>query len=134
MAVKIKEVLGKSDIIRPGDEIIQINSIPVGDQLDILFHMDDNEIVDILLKKKDGEVVDVSMEAAHFSETGIIFEEMRFINCHSKCIFCFVDQMPKGLRGSLYKKDDDYRLSFLYGNYVTLNDLSNEDVDRIIDY
>jgi len=134
VGVKIKEVSGKSELIHPGDEIIKINSIPVGDQLDILFHMDDYESVNLVLKKDCGRVVDISVEPGLFREAGILFEEMNFISCRSKCIFCFVDQMAKGLRDSLYQKDDDYRLSFLYGNYITLNDISNKEIDRIIEY
>ena len=134
MGVKINEVSGKSELIHKGDEIIKINSMPAGDQLDILFHMDDYESVNLVLKKGCGKVVDISVDPRHFREAGILFEEMRFINCRSKCIFCFVDQMVKGLRDSLYQKDDDYRLSFLYGNYITLNDISNEELDRIIEY
>jgi len=134
VGVKIKEVSGKSELIHPGDEIIKINSIPVGDQLDILFHMDDYESVNLVLKKDCGRVVDISVEPGLFREAGILFEEMNFISCRSKCIFCFVDQMAKGLRDSLYQKDDDYRLSFLYGNYITLNDISDKEIDRIIEY
>ncbi|MDZ7859935.1 MAG: DUF512 domain-containing protein [Candidatus Krumholzibacteriota bacterium] len=134
MGVRIKKVLDETEIFHPGDEIIKINSFPVEDQLDMIFHMDDIGEIDLVIKKNDGRIMKETIESSSLSKIGVLFEEMNFIKCRSNCIFCFVDQMPKGLRGTLYKKDDDYRLSFLYGNYVTLNDIRREEIDRIIDY
>jgi putative radical SAM enzyme (TIGR03279 family) len=73
------------------------------------------------------------MDAAEFENAGLVLEEMEFIRCRSKCVFCFVDQMPAGLRPSLYVKDDDYRLSFLFGNFITLMDLDDREIERIIE-
>ncbi|HMA77489.1 MAG TPA: DUF512 domain-containing protein [Candidatus Krumholzibacteriaceae bacterium] len=134
MGARIKKVLNETEIFHPGDEIIKINSFPVEDQLDIIFHMDEIGEIDLVIRKNDGRIIKETIESSNLSKIGVIFEEMKFIKCRSNCVFCFVDQMPEGLRGTLYKKDDDYRLSFLYGNYVTLNDIKREEIERIIEY
>lgn len=134
MGVRIKKVLNETEIFHPGDEIIKINSFPVEDQLDIIFLMDEIGEIDLVIRKNGGRIIKETIESSNLSKIGVIFEEMKFIKCRSNCIFCFVDQMPAGLRGTLYKKDDDYRLSFLYGNYVTLNDIRREEIERIIEY
>jgi len=121
---------GESMGIRAGDRLIAINGSRVGDILDYQFYSAD-EVLDftffregkerrIRVKKKEGE------------DLGFEFEPMRFRKCGNRCIFCFVDQNPKGLRSSLYVKDEDFRLSFLHGNYVTLTYVSQSDLERIL--
>ncbi|MBD3178879.1 MAG: DUF512 domain-containing protein [Candidatus Latescibacteria bacterium] len=134
MGVIIKSVAGESGRLAPGDEITAINDRRVDDQLDILFNMSSAQ--NALLSVRDRKGIESSFTAGSdfFEREGVRFREMEFRRCSSNCIFCFVDQMPSGLRETLYCKDDDYRLSFLYGNYVTLNDISEKDINRITEY
>jgi len=134
MAVRIKSVRGNSPYFRPGDEILSIDSRPVYDQLDILFLTHDQGAIRFEIRRKAGGIIPLDVSLDVFEEAGLSFEEMRFTRCGSRCIFCFIDQMPQGLRETLYEKDDDYRLSFIFGNYITLNDVSDEEIDRIIEY
>jgi len=134
MGVKIKTVSGNSGYLDPGDEITAINGKRVEDQLDILFNMEEEGQNVLEIRKKGEEELEIEVNESFFEREGIKFREMEFRTCASKCIFCFVDQMPPGLRHTLYCKDDDYRLSFLYGNYITLNDISEKDLNRIIEY
>ncbi len=134
MAVKIKSIGGDSDFLEPGDLIISIDSRPVRDQLDLLFLSESDHPAEVVIEKPGGMELSVNLDPDEFSRLGIVPEPMKFKRCRSRCIFCFVDQMPRGLRNSLYLKDDDYRLSFIYGNYITLNEVKDEDMERIIDY
>ena len=133
MGVRIKSITGVSELFEAGDEIVSIDSIRIEDQLDLIFNMPDLGSADLLVLKQDGREVSHRVEAEAFERAGLVLEEMEFVRCRSKCIFCFVDQMPRGLRPSLYVKDDDYRLSFLFGNFITLNDLSESDIEKIIE-
>ncbi|UCF05441.1 MAG: DUF512 domain-containing protein [bacterium] len=133
MAVRIKAVHGRSGFFRAGDEIIAVDGRPVEDQLNILFRIEKEGSVSITLRRQDGRTASRTLRPATVRRAQLEYEEMRFIPCRSRCIFCFVDQMPPGLRETLYEKDDDYRLSFLFGNYVTLNDVKNAEIQRIID-
>lgn len=133
MGVLIKSITGVSDFFEPGDEIVSIDSIPVKDQLDLIFNLPDQGSAELEVLKRDGTKVSLSVEASTFERAGLVLEEMEFVRCRSKCVFCFVDQMPRGLRPSLYVKDDDYRLSFLFGNFITLNDISEAEIERIIE-
>ena len=134
MGVKIKSVAGDNRNLSPGDEIVSIDGKKVRDQLDILFNMGGEERARLRIRKKNGNEIEKDLDYGYFEREGITFREMEFRTCGSKCIFCFVDQMPRGLRDTLYCKDDDYRLSFLFGNYITLNDISESDISRIIEY
>ena len=133
MAVRIKSITGVSDFFEVGDEIVSVDTIRVEDQLDFIFNLPDQGSAELLVRKLDGREVSKKVEVAMFERTGLVLEEMEFTRCRSKCIFCFVDQMPQGLRPSLYVKDDDYRLSFLFGNFITLNDLTESNIERIIE-
>src|SRR5574344_627358 len=119
--------------LEKGDEIISINkNIPI-DLIDYKFLIND-EFINLKIKKKNGEFEEIEIEKDFDEDLGIIFECAVFDKikpCLNKCIFCFVDQQPKGLRKSLYIKDDDYRLSFLQGTYVTLTNLTEKDKKRI---
>lgn len=120
--------------LEAGDEILKINGIEIKDVLDYRFLMNDEDIT-ITVKTKQGEVVDVDIEKDAYEPLGAEFENSLMdkpLHCTNKCVFCFIDQLPKGMRESLYFKDDDTRLSFFQGNYVTFTNLSEEEIDRII--
>lgn len=120
----------------PGDELLSINDCVIEDILDYRFLIKDEFLV-LKVKTRQGEIVDVEIEKDFDDDLGLEFENSfmdNFKSCKNKCIFCFIDQLPKGLRDTLYFKDDDSRLSFLQGNYCTLTNLSEKDVDRIIRY
>ena len=128
----IAEELG----VEPGDYLISINGMEIEDVFDYRFLIGD-EYMEMVIQKKDGEVWELEIEKDYDEEIGIEFENGlmdEYKRCHNNCIFCFIDQMPKGMRDTLYFKDDDSRLSFLQGNYVTLTNMSEKDVDRIIRY
>lgn len=122
--------------IRPGDEVLEINDQKIEDVFDYHYLMND-EYVELLIRKPDGEEWLLEIEKDYNEDIGIEFvnplmDEYR--SCRNKCVFCFIDQMPKGMRETLYFKDDDSRLSFLQGNYVTLTNMSDHDIDRVIQY
>ena len=122
--------------IEEGDLILSINDKEIVDYLDYKFLATGEEIV-MAVKKKNGDLYEYEIENPYLEDLGINFKNMLFDNpksCHNKCIFCFIDQMPKGMRDTLYFKDDDARLSFLYGNYVTLTNMTDKDIDRLIEY
>ncbi len=122
--------------IEAGDEILSINGKKIIDYLDYKFLSTSEEIL-MGVKKKSGELIEYEIENPFMEDLGINFENFLFDSAHScqnRCIFCFIDQMPKGMRDTLYFKDDDARLSFLYGNYVTLTNMSDDDLDRLIEY
>jgi putative radical SAM enzyme (TIGR03279 family) len=131
MTVRIDRVEGKSGFFRPGDEIVAIGSRPVEDQLDALF-LTAGEGKARFTILRGGRRRSRTLRFAAFARARVIFDPMRFMPCRSKCIFCFMDQMPAGMRPSLYEKDDDFRLSFLFGNFITLNDVRERDLQRII--
>ncbi|MBR1650437.1 MAG: DUF512 domain-containing protein [Lachnospiraceae bacterium] len=122
--------------LEAGDAILEINGNTIEDIFDYQYYTQDEEL-NILVETKDGERVTLEIEKDADEDLGIIFDNGLMDNyrsCHNKCIFCFIDQNPPGMRESLYFKDDDSRLSFLQGNYVTLTNMSDHDIDRIIKY
>lgn len=122
--------------VEAGDELLAINGEKISDIFDYQFLVEDSYI-EILIKKKNGEEWLLEIDKDEDEDLGIEFENGfmdDYRSCHNKCIFCFIDQMPKGMRETLYFKDDDSRLSFLQGNYVTLTNMSDEDVERVIRY
>ena len=128
----IAEQLG----IRPGDKLLAIDGHEIEDIFDYQFYVEDEEIV-LLIEKPDGEQWELEIEKEADEDLGIEFGQGlmdEYRSCYNKCIFCFIDQMPKGMRDTLYFKDDDSRLSFLQGNYVTLTNMSSHDIERIIRY
>lgn len=122
--------------IEPGDELVSVNGESIQDYIDYKFQISDDEI-ELEIKKPNGEVWEFEIEKEYDEDLGIIFENPLMDNikvCSNKCVFCFIDQMPKGMRKTLYLKDDDTRLSFLYGNFITLTNLSDDEINRIIRY
>ena len=125
----IAEELG----IKQGSELISINGIKPCDYIDYQYAVAAEEVV-FEIKTPDGEIEEYEIEKDFDEELGLIFESAifdRIKSCANNCIFCFVDQQPKGLRESLYIKDDDYRLSYLQGTYITLTNLTKKDKERI---
>lgn len=126
--------LSKKGVL-PGDRLVSINGETVSDVFDYRYLILARKLV--FTFERNGEEYSVEIEKNEDDDPGIEFEEGLMDNyrrCKNNCIFCFIDQMPKGMRETLYFKDDDSRLSFLQGNYVTLTNLSDKDVDRIIKY
>ncbi len=131
-----EESIAKDLEIKEGDLILSINGKEIVDYLDYKFLATAEEIL-MVVKKQNGEIIEYEIENPYLEDLGINFKNMLFDNpksCHNKCIFCFIDQMPKGMRDTLYFKDDDARLSFLYGNYVTLTNMNDKDIERLIEY
>ena len=122
--------------IEAGDKILAIDNTEIEDIFDYQFLVQDTYI-EVLVEKPDGEQWLLEIDKEFDEDLGITFENGlmdEYRHCHNKCIFCFIDQMPKGMRETLYFKDDDSRLSFLQGNYVTLTNMSDHDIDRICRY
>jgi len=119
--------------IKPGDVLISVNGEEIRDVLDYRFYIEEKKLSLVLCR--DGETFETEIKKAESADIGLEFETFLMDEkhtCRNACIFCFIDQMPKGMRETLYFKDDDSRLSFLMGNYVTLTNLKDADVDRII--
>lgn len=122
--------------LAPGDVVLQINDQKIEDIFDYHYLAEDDYLV-MLVEKPDGEQWELEIEKDFDEDLGITFENGLmddYKSCSNKCIFCFIDQMPPGMRDTLYFKDDDSRLSFLQGNYVTLTNMKQKDIDRIIRY
>lgn len=137
---KVKEVLPGSIAeemeIESGDLLLAINDVEIKDIFDYHYYVDDEYLV-VLIQKPDGEQWELEIEKDYDEDLGIVFEQGlmdEYRSCSNKCMFCFIDQMPPGMRETLYFKDDDARLSFLQGNYITLTNMSEEDLERIILY
>lgn len=128
----IAEELG----IEPGDVLLEIDGQVIEDIFDYQFYVESEELL-VVIRKANGEEWELEIEKDVDEDLGIDFGKGlmdEYHSCHNKCIFCFIDQMPKGMRDTLYFKDDDSRLSFLQGNYVTLTNMSDHDIDRIVYY
>ena len=122
--------------IEPGDYLVSINNEEIKDILDYKFQIFD-EYITLVIEKKNGEEWDLEIEKEANEDLGIIFPEQLIEkprSCANKCIFCFMDQLPDKVRNTLVFKDDDFRLSFITGNYVTLTNSGYKDLDRIIRY
>ncbi len=122
--------------IEAGDVLVSINGNEIEDVFDYHYMVND-EYLEILIRKADGEEWELEIEKEYNEDIGIEFENGLmddYRSCTNKCIFCFIDQMPPGMRETLYFKDDDSRLSFLQGNYVTLTNMKDKDLERIIRY
>ena len=116
------------------DILVSINGREINDVLDYRFHLANRKIDVCILR--DGKELHFNIVKAEYDDIGLDFETPlmdKKHSCENKCIFCFIDQLPKGLRKTLYFKDDDSRLSFLHGNYITLTNLDDKDIDRIIE-
>lgn len=121
--------------IRPGDRLLSIDGHEIEDALDYRFYIN-SESIDMLILKENGEEWELEIEH-DYEDLGIEFDSglmSEYRSCTNQCVFCFIDQMPPGMRETLYFKDDDSRLSFLQGNYITLTNMSDRDIDRIIEF
>ncbi len=137
MSVIIKDVEKKSPAfkkgIKGGDILLSINGNEIMDILDYRFFENDKRLKLSLLRN--GKTFSKTISKNEYEEIGLLFDTYlmdKQKSCKNKCIFCFIDQMPKGMRESLYFKDDDSRLSFLFGNYITLTNITEHEVERII--
>lgn len=122
--------------IEAGDVLLAINDQTIQDVFDYRYLIK-NEYIEVLIEKADGEEWLLEIDKDYDEDLGIEFENglmSEYRTCSNKCIFCFIDQMPPGMRETLYFKDDDSRLSFLQGNYITLTNMSDKDVERIVRY
>lgn len=122
--------------IEVGDRLLRINENDVKDIIDYKFLITD-EVLLLEIEKQNGEIWEIEIEKDYDEDLGIVFREGildKPMRCHNDCIFCFIDQLPKGMRETLYFKDDDSRLSFLQGNFLTLTNMKEEDIERIIKY
>lgn len=134
----IKEVYSNSIAqeldIAAGDVLLAINGQQIEDVFDYRYHIK-NEYIEVSIRKADGEEWLLEIDKEYDDDLGVEFENglmSEYRTCSNKCIFCFIDQMPPGMRETLYFKDDDSRLSFLQGNYITLTNMNQEDIERII--
>ncbi|MDO4620187.1 MAG: DUF512 domain-containing protein [Lachnospiraceae bacterium] len=122
--------------VEPGMFLVSVNGTPVEDVFDYRFLMND-EHVDVLIREANGDETLLEIDKEADEDFGVEFVSSMmddYKSCHNRCIFCFIDQMPPGMRDTLYFKDDDSRLSFLQGNYVTLTNMNDRDINRIIRY
>ena len=122
--------------IQVGDLLISINGEPIHDIIEYRFLLSD-EYLEVEIQKQNREVYIYEIEKDYDDDLGIEFTNPiidKAKSCRNKCVFCFIDQLPKGMRETLYFKDDDSRLSFLQGNFVTLTNMSEEDINNIIKY
>ena len=120
--------------INVGDILLTLNGEEIMDVLDYRFYQN-SKVVSVSFLNKDGERINAEIKKKEYEEIGMLFESYLMDKqraCKNKCIFCFIDQLPKGLRKSLYFKDDDSRLSFLFGNYITLTNITEHEIERII--
>lgn len=136
MSLKISYVqprsLASKAGIKKGDRIISINSMPINDFYDLEYYSNDY-LLDFELLDNDGKIKSITIQRVNGKTLGIEPEPHNVRTCHNHCIFCFVDQMPPKMRASLYIKDDDYLFSYVFGNYITLNNLAPADLKRIVD-
>lgn len=135
--VRICEVepgsLAENAGLEPGDEILAVNGQEVADELALQFYLAEGSVV-LDVRRTGGREVRVKADLEESRGLGIQAEDFRTRTCNNNCLFCFVKQLPPGVRRLLKVKDDDYRLSFLHGNYITLTNLSESDLDRIIEH
>jgi putative radical SAM enzyme (TIGR03279 family) len=128
--------IGEELEIEAGDYLLTINGDELLDVFDYQY-MINEEYIEVLIRKKDGEEWILEVDKEYDEDLGLNFNEGLmddYRSCTNKCMFCFIDQMPKGMRETLYFKDDDSRLSFLQGNYITLTNMTDKEIDRIIKY
>lgn len=128
--------IGDEMELTAGDILLEVNGKSVKDVFDY-HYLTNEEYLTLLIEKTDGEEWELEIEKEYEEDLGLEFEQGlmdEYRSCSNKCVFCFIDQMPPGMRDTLYFKDDDARLSFLQGNYITLTNMKDEDLDRIILY
>lgn len=138
MSVKINSVQPHSHAsrcgIESGEYLLSINGNEIVDVLDYRFYQFSKELT-LVIRDINGKEREIKLRKPEYDELGLLFDTYLMDeqkSCRNKCIFCFIDQLPKGMRDTLYFKDDDSRLSFLFGNYITLTNITEHEVDRII--
>ena len=122
--------------VKPGDMLVSVDGHEIEDIFDYHYYTNE-EYLTVLIRKENGEEWELEIEKEYEEDLGIEFENGLmddYKSCQNQCMFCFIDQMPKGMRETLYFKDDDSRLSFLQGNYVTLTNMKDHDLERIVEY
>ncbi len=132
-----KDSIAEELELMPGDELISINGQEIEDVLDYRYIENDEEIELIVYRSSTNEEWELFIEKEAYDTLGIEFESGLmddYKSCHNKCVFCFIDQLPPGMRETMYFKDDDARLSFLQGNYITMTNMKDKDFRRIIEY
>ena len=133
--IVIKEIepnsLGHKAGFQSGDGIRSINGQQIRDLIDFQVHSAEEALC--IEVEREREVYEVDLARTAGENFGLSFEDLKLRRCNNKCVFCFIHQMPDGMRSSLYFEDDDYRLSFLHGSYVTLTNIKDKDIDRIIE-
>ena len=129
--VKIKENSLAQEIgLSEGDQLIKINGERVLDHLDYEFRIaDENVILDFKMNGR--QLSQIEVEKDYDDDLGVEFEEMKIRKCGNDCVFCFVDQNPKNMRDGIYFRDGDYRMSYLYGHYITMTNMSKKELKRI---
>lgn len=138
MSVKVTGIVKHSPAhhgrIKKGDVLLSVNGHEINDVLDYMFYSAEDKVS--LKLERNGKIIEKTLKKSEYDDIGMEFESFLMDNkrsCSNKCIFCFIDQMPPNMRETLYFKDDDARLSFLQGNYVTLTNLNDKDIKRIIE-
>lgn len=129
----LKFSLAEKAGILPSDRLLSINGNDINDVLDYRFYLTDKKV--ILTLERDSREIKITIKKSEYDDIGLDFDTYLMDDkksCKNKCVFCFIDQLPKGMRDTLYFKDDDARLSFLMGNYITLTGLNERDVERIV--
>lgn len=132
----LEDSIGKELEIEKGDKLLSINGERIQDVFDYRFLLSDEEI-EVQIEKANGEVWNLEIEKDYGEDLGLVFETElmdELLKCRNKCKFCFIDQLPPNMRQTVYFKDDDWRMSFLNGNYITLTNLSDYDKERLIKY
>jgi putative radical SAM enzyme (TIGR03279 family) len=133
--MRIKSIRNRSIASRytifPEEELLEINGHPINDVIDYRFYSAE-PVLTLQLKDEAGKLKKIRLTKGPDQDLGLEFYEIKYKSCKNNCIFCFVHQLPKEMRKSLYFKDEDYRLSFLHGNFITLTNTSGEDINRII--
>lgn len=136
IAEVMPDSIGEELGLEPGDAVCAVNGRRISDFLDYQFLTASPDIL-LAVEKKDGTRIEFEIENEDMEDLGLTFESFIFDSaksCSNRCIFCFIDQLPPDMRKSLYFKDDDSRLSFLYGNYVTMTNMLPKDVERLVEY
>lgn len=142
MATEILSIISLKDpalfgleesILEVGDEVLSVEGHDTRDQLDFYFYGASSDKPRMTVRRRSGEVHTIEIDAETLQDLDIRFAPMTFNQCRCRCPFCFVDQMPPRLRSTLYVKDEDFRFSFLYGNFTTMNDISDAELDKIIE-
>ncbi len=120
--------------LMPGDDLIEIDGHAIGDGIDVAHAIGWTDEDEVRVEfTRDGKPLEFLLPSVHPEELGITLEQDALRTCGNRCVFCFIDQLPRGLRSALYVKDEDYRLSFTCGNYVTLTNMSDDDYERILE-